>query len=325
MRIAWSHAAAALCLVAASAASVAATPGGLFIEPPDSMLGCLERPPAPPPYPVGLAENKLGGTIRVRLSFYSSSEPPRSAVTFAAGGDAFRRAVLEHVASYRLPCLAGGAAPVEAVQEFQFLPGDGRKVHWSVVRDGQADSSRQADCVAGRDRGIRFPGVIGTVLVRLRFDSPSAAPDVAVLYDSSGGRLSNSVRDAVAGYRMTCLTAGAKPVEARQLFRFAWADEPATLLKDAPLSAFVRALADLERHKVRFDFSTMRCPFDVRLVLFQPYARNEVGEIGSSQPDRREFIEWLKGVELALNPRQRSQVVGDSMTISVPCGVLDLT
>ena len=91
------------------------------------------------------------------------------------------------------------------------------------------------------------------------------------------------------------------------------------------LATFVRALDKLEAEHVKFDFANTACPFDVRFVLRQPVLSNEVGEIERSDPNRREFIEWLKTVSLKIPERDRAQVLGDSMTLSVPCGVLDLS
>ena len=59
-------------------------------------------------------------------------------------------------------------------------------------------------------------------------------------------------------------------------------------------------------------------------MLLQPYAPNMVGEVGRSDPNRTEFIEWLKTLALDLPTRMRKHVIGDTITISVPCGLIDL-
>jgi hypothetical protein len=96
------------------------------------------------------------------------------------------------------------------------------------------------------------------------------------------------------------------------------------VLKDAGLKQFLGGVVDLDKHPARFDFTTMNCPFDLRLQLTQPYVPNEVEEIGSSDANRRELIEWLSTLALQLPKKIEPQVIGDSMTLSIPCGTLDL-
>ena len=86
----------------------------------------------------------------------------------------------------------------------------------------------------------------------------------------------------------------------------------------------LRSIKGLDKATVYFDFGRMGCPFDLRVSFWQPLSGNRVGEVGVVHPERRHFIEWLQRQQLDLDSRSRNQVLGQSLTVSVPCGVLDL-
>ncbi len=311
-------------IVAALWAGIAALPGHaaspVGLVPTDTAASCLTRPERSLEFPAALVDTESAAVFRVRMAFTSADEAPRTTFTFATSDGAFRAAVERYVAQYRLPCLKSGAAPVEMVQEFEFRPGDGRKAFWFPAR---SVDSAVAPCLETPDRWRgRFPGQQGVALVRLRFASPERPPDMEVLYDGGNRRLGESVRDHVRRYRMPCLAQGAEPVVATQLFRFEIQGESRSALRDVALAQFVHGLKDPEH--VRFDFERMGCPFDTEIRLYQPYATNVVAEIGGSDPRRVEFLRWLQRADLRLTEDQRRQVVGDSMRIAVPCGILDL-
>lgn len=309
--------------------------GGLVLEAAASPFECLkpsraER--APLVYPDGAADRKLGAVVRVRLRFTDASAPPRAEVFYNSGAPVFEDAVLATVKSYRLPCLAPAGAEAVATQEFQFLPGDGRRVIWGQPHDEETIDRTQLECLRGgpKDRPPRYPRAAalerqsGTVLVRVKFESPVQGPTVTVLIDSGAPRLARWVKDYVEGYRLPCLAPGQAPVQGTQLFTFLMDSEDRVVLNDMSLRQFIGAIDKLDAHKVRFDFGTMACPFEVRLVSYQPHLPNQVGEVGSTNPNRREFVEWLKTVSLRLPAAAKRQVVGDTTTLAVPCGVLDL-
>lgn len=305
----------------------------LQVEPRPSALDCLhprQDQQLPLPYPPGAVERKAGAVVRVRLVFSDAASAPTAEFFYNSGSGAFEDAVRRHVAAYRLPCMAKGAPAIVASQEFQFVPGDGRQVIWNEPRNGVEDAAVAA-CLRGGspDRPLHYPqaaaqnGDQGTVVVRLTFAEADKAPTVETVFDGGSPILERTVRRYVDGYRLPCLTADTAPLTALQQFAFSFKGEQ-VFLKDVTLRQFVAAVDDLDKHRVRFDFSTMACPFDVKLRLFQPYMRNDVGEVGSSDPNRREFVEWLRDVALKLPKKARQQAIGDSLTIAVPCGVLDL-
>lgn len=315
------------------AQDVRASEQGITIEPRASVLACLKRPAqdlGPLSYPKDSADRKEAAVVRVKLTFKSADEAPSVDVLYNSGRVAFAVVVQDHVKAYRLPCLIAPVAPVSATQEFQFVPGDGRKVIWSEPRpDADEVDEAMAACLKtkGRpqypDRALR-DGVQGTVLARMTFTAPDVAPLTEIVFDGGSVALANAVRTYVRGYRLPCLGTSRAPATASQRFTFMLGDDASLVLKDASLKQFLGAVDGLDKQRVRFDLNTMGCPFDVRFTLYQPYLANAVGEVGTSDPNRRELLEWLKTISLKLPPEAKRQVVGDSMTIAVPCAVLDL-
>ena len=312
--------------------TLAAAPGNsIHVEPAPSALACLqENAVGPMTYPQRAAEQKIGGIVRVRLTFSAANSAPDAQVFFDAVGNEFRIEVLDRVARYRLPCLKPGDKPVVATQEFQFVPGDGRKVLWGQVRSDTGPTP-DIQCLTGAEQVPLYPQsqvdrvTQGTVLAEFTFTDGSRPPDSRILFDGRSPRFASVVQDYIRGYRLPCMKAGDEPVRATQTFSFKMGGEGTILVRDVQLARFLAAVEGIGTQKVRFDFTTMACPFQLTFVLFQPYASNGVGEIERSDPNRREFIEWLKTVRLKFNERALAEVLGDSMTIAVPCAIVDLT
>lgn len=308
----------ALTLLACGVANQALAQPVVAAEPETSPLRCLVGPSAKrPSYPEGMAEQKTGGVFRVRLTFDRADEKPQVEWTYVSAGEPFQRAVLDWIAQYRLPCLDAAAGPVIAVQEFQFVPGDGRK-----VIDGKLRGSGPLipPCLVGAETLLDSPGESGTVVASATFVGPSGPPRVEINFQS-GPRLGRAVRQHMEAWRMPCLT---RTLTLQQTYNFRYEGERRSRFGDTTLQTFLASVLGIEKQHVRFDFSTMSCPFEVQFVFFQPFLPNGVGEIERTDPNRREFLEWLKGVELDLKPSLRKQMIGETMTISVPCGVVDL-
>jgi hypothetical protein len=303
----------------------------LVLLPAESPFTCLDRADGNklPTYPEREALLRTGAVVRVSLTFTGPDSAPKLETIFNSGGEAFIDAVSTFAKSYRLPCMAAGAAPLVGMQEFQFVPDDGRKVIYGALRE-HPKATRALQCVTGM-RPPDYPGTTfgprpeGTVVVKLTFVDGNSPPQPTVWSDGGSPRLAAAVLRAVERYRMPCLSAGDGPLTTMQSFQFLMSDSTRYVLKDLSLRQFVAIVDKLDQQKVRFDFSTMGCPFDVRLRLFQPHGPNSVGEVERADLNRREFIEWLKSVSLKLPRNAARQVIGDSLTISVPCGVLDLT
>lgn len=311
--------------------------GELQLEPQPSALSCLtstkpqDKAPAYPPAALAISATAV---TRVRLRFTSADRGPAVDVTFNSGDESFAQAVRAHVGNYRLPCLGGSGVPVEAVQEFQFLA---PAVRWNYAPLGSADLSDLADaaCLAGITNATppNFPrkaevdGVPGTALVRLEFLSASEAPVVKVLFDGGSRHFAAAATAAVEKYRLPCLKPEWLPVVATQdfVFSFGVADGENRPGPVFPLAKFVSAIRGVEAQKVRFDFNTMGCPFELRFKPYRPYASNKVGQVGGDDANRRDLIEWLSSVTLDIPDKLMRTAIGRVITVAVPCTVLDLT
>lgn len=319
---------AACCFAAATTLASAQGVSGMAVEGTEPALRCLIVPARVIEYPSRHLSFKTGALIRVRLTFTGGEESPRTEVYFDTAGDVFRALVVDRVEAYRMPCLEPGESRV-VTQEFQFVSGDGRTILTGEPR--AAGRSRVLSCITGGERPPAYPYMGGRsevthghVLARAEFTAADTPPRVTVLFDGGNERFARVVREHMSGYRVPCLQPAEYPLTMSQPFHFRLDGMNVTMLKDATLAAFVRNLANLSDAHVRFDFATMGCPFDLDFALWQPYAKNVVGQIGTSDPNRREFIEWLRGVDLNAPKKLHDELVGDSMKISVPCGVLDL-
>ncbi len=307
---------------------------GITIEPKASAVACLQLSTgdrAPLAYPSDVPDRKESAVVRVKLTFKSADAGPAVDVLYNSGRPGFEAVVRDHVKAYRLPCLTAQSAPVSAMQEFQFVPGDNsRKVIWNEPRpDADPDDEMIAACLTTKGhpaypRRALQDGLQGTVVVRMTFKEPDAAPLTEIVFDGGSAVLANAVKANVRDYRLPCLLPSRVPVTGFQQFAFRLSNDENFVLKDVTLKQFLGGVDGLEKQRIRFDLNTMACPFDVRFKLYQPYMPNAVGEFGTSDPNRREFLEWLKTVSLKLPSDAKRQVIGDSMTIAVPCGILDL-
>jgi hypothetical protein len=265
----------------------------------------------------------------VSIEFVNADGPPRAKVLFSQG-EPLEKAVLQRVRAYRLPCFRPGSTRAVFIQEFHFDPRDGRPVSWSAARSVQEVSpctlidELKASEIRYPQRAMR-QNVSGSVLAQARFDGPDQAPTVTIL-NEVGRDLTDVAVEQMRRSRLSCREPSGKwPKSALQMFRFRIEGNGGHVLKDMTLRQFVGAIDKLEKHRVRFDLSSMACPFDVDLVLYQPYAKNPVGEVGEPDPNRQEFLAWLSTVALRIPHVTLKQVLGDTMRISVPCGSLDLT
>ena len=323
-----------LMFLLASAASVSFAQAGDMMSAPSPALECMT--PAPdqrgrPEYPEAVYRLREGGVVKVELVFAEPHLAPTVTIESATGADALIESVRRHVERFRVPCLASGQAPVRLRQHYVFIPNDGRKVTWSTPVD-EADRAREERirCITRPDGNERpsYPDKSrareeeGNVYVRLRFVAPDRAPQVTMLDKGSHSVLAREVDAFAQGYRMPCLRG--EPIEANWLFRFVLDPGQRTVLRDATLLQFLRAVRNPGREPVYFDFMTMACPFDVRLTYFRPFAPNRVGEVGSHDPARRPFLDWISTLELDLTGRDHNAVIGGTMSVSIPCGKLDL-
>jgi len=167
-------------------------------------------------------------------------------------------------------------------------------------------------------------GVEGTVVFRLHFTDPTQAPEMVVLDDGGSVLFVRSLRGYVEQFRLPCM--GKEPVDLHfnYVFQLNGAGVNRVVLRDLPLGTFLRAVKQFPVGSVYFDTNLMKCPFDVRMTFLQPWNRNRIDELEEDVPARRAFLDWLSGMQLDLGPRASNQVLGQSMTLHVPCVKIDL-
>jgi len=271
---------------------------------------------------------------RIRLRFISADQAPTVDITYNSGDESFARVVREFVVNYRLPCLSPAAGAVEATQEFQFVSrGPEPLVVFGPPRSRfRTITDLDAECLAPVKNAAppdypadaRNRGVVGTVVVLVKFLSAEAEPEVKVLYDAGNLLLANAVRNAVRKYRLPCMKAGEPPMSGMQSFRFTLGEAESQLQPNVTLIQLAAMVKDVTAQKVRFDLNTMGCPFELKFSPYRPYIANRVSELAASDPNRRELLEWLRNVTLDISPQAMKTVIGNSTTVSVPCAVIDL-
>jgi hypothetical protein len=280
-------------------------------------------------YPTDLLDSKSDGIVRLRMEFFDADMPPRASVLYSSA-EAFEQAARKRVRDYRLPCLKAGAAPVVLLQEFSFDPRDGRRV---MVADPQALEIR-ANCVLEgiNPSELAYParamqnGVTGSVLVQARFEASGQAPSSVTVLNPAPAILAFAASEHMKGARLVCKEpSGTWPKSALQGFKFHIENSATVRLKDLSFVQFLGLVDKIETQRVRFDLNSMACPFELEWVLHRPYAENGVGEVGQTDPNRQALLAWLRDVELRIPLVTLNQVLGDTIRITVPCGLVDLT
>ena len=301
--------------------------GGLTVVDTSTVVTCLDtklNDGKPLIYPPELAERKLGALIRVRITFASAGSAPSVDVFYNSGSEEFADLVRRHVLGYRLPCVEKEAKPIVMTQEFSFWPGDDRKVLYGNVWE-EASAHSFKECIDFGKGKPDFRGA-GAVLVEMTFTSPSQGPTTRVIYQRGERSVVRSVLDVAGSYRRPCLSpTEQRPVTTQQMFRFSYSGSSSYVLKDMGLKQFLGFTENLTQRKVRFDFNTMNCPFDVRVTPYQPHAMNGVDQIERYDANRREFIEWMRTLVLKIPAKAMPDVMGTPILVSVPCLVLELS
>lgn len=294
---------------------------------PSEALRCMtpvEAARQPLQYPQAALEAKAGGLVRAEMVFEDPALPPAVKVTNRTY-EPLAQAVMAHLRERRVPCLAPGQKAV-LTQEFKFDPTDGRRILWSNMREAQTgEEARDRGCTATMPRAT-YPeealrrDQMGVVALRLRFADNLSPPEVTVLDETPGDALIRSTVELVAASRMSCSIG--RPVDFH--FYYQYGDGTTMVLNDVPLRTYLRGVKGIQQAQVYFDFNELKCPFDVRVKMMQPVRDNLVGELGEAVPERVFFLDWLSRQRLDLTPGQQNRLIGQSTTISVPCGTLNL-
>jgi|CXWL01.1.fsa_nt_gi hypothetical protein len=283
-----------------------------------------------PEYPSQKLAAKKGGRVAVELIFTTPDKRPEVRILESEGGPDFIYAVEDHVRAFRVPCLEYADIPVRLRQEYSFVR-DHRKVLWSAPSDAaDPERARLVKCVKHLEPKTvpdypiqdRRDHVQGRVLLQLRFTSPHEAPQVRRLDSPWNRSLALSAEEWAAGYRMPCHQG--QPINVLRAFEFKFEGAELPTFKDLSLRQFVGAIKDIETMTVHHDFTAMGCPFDVRLHYLQPHLPNAVGELETSNPARRPLLDWLASVTLKLPDKLQSALLGDKLTLTIPCGTIHL-
>ena len=323
-------AAVALALLAGVTARVAMAQSVTL--PSSSAIACMSPAEAArglPVYPEDLIAAKIDDTVRVELVFKAPDAAPEVRVLSESAHKSLVEAVRAHVLQLRVPCLPAGAQPARIAQDYVFRPDDGRRVAALAPEDlDEPGRRRQFACltrIAGPaqdyPRRALEANQEGNYLVRMRFMDAASAPEADILAGPMHPPLRQALKGFVESYRLPCLEQGPLALELVYVFRIE--GNPRTVLNDMSLTRFLGAAAKMPL-PASFDFNTMGCPFDLRVMHRQPHARHVVQQLEPAHPGRRTFIDWLSRVELKLSAQQSLQVLGDTFTLSVPCAKLEL-
>jgi hypothetical protein len=322
----------AFAALAASAAGGHAQPQIVPVSPAVECLTPAPQARVPVAYPPERYARKEGATVKVELTFRAPDEAPRMKLLDRADDVSLdmEDAVRAHVKQLRVPCMQAGGAPLVLTQIYDFVPNDGRKVMSSTPAD--EDARRRGElwkCVDTRSDKVkpRYPDRAlwaredGRVYMQITFAASDQPPVLKTLV-ATNRHFQTAVERAAETYKMPCFDGGAA-LTATMLYIFRIEDGKRLLLRDLPLQSLVRQLKSYPK-PAYFGFERMGCPFDVRLRYFRPHGPNGIDELETQIPERQPFFEWLSRVELNLTPQQNTAVLGDTMTVSVPCGSLDL-
>lgn len=304
---------------------------------PSPALQCLTQGDAGQPllYPEEMLQRKDGGTVAVELRFAGPDQAPNVTISDQDRPSAVLvDAVRAHVRRFRVPCMAANDPTVLIRQDYVFVPNDGRKVVTTTPTDPlQAARGDFWACLSHVD-GEKKPDYPyralvpggkaeeqGNVYVSLKFLAPDQPPVLTLLTAVPGRALRGAVAQYANGLRLPCM--GAEPVAFSVLYTFQIVDGSRLLLPDLSLKALLAAASNL-RGGVYFDLNALGCPFDVRLTYFRPHGPNTLRQLEPAMPARQAFLDWLCGLTLNLPERANTSVLGQTITVQVPCGTVNL-
>jgi hypothetical protein len=305
---------------------------GLSFERDATYLACLtpaasER--GSPEYPPRQLAMRNGAKVVAEMTFDTKDGPPSLKLPIEklnGNLEEFTGAVEEYAKRYRLPCLDKGK--VTLTQTFNFIA-DSRKIVTGSPED-TTDSMAASGCQAIPPSGKpAFPVTAassgGAVFLELKFEQAEAAPQLRVIYNGRSPGLAQSAASWAKGYRLRCAKALVKPIVATQKHIFFGTDTNLYALKDLGFVDFLRSVQRSDLTGARFDFNTMSCPFDLRVTLFQPYDPNRVVELESHDANRQPLLDWMSRLKFVFKGDSERYLIGESLNVTVPCMVLDLS
>lgn len=329
----------ALAAVGLTCAAAAFAEGGptvtLAASPVERCLTPAQDQRVLPTYPADALRVKQLATVNVELVFDAPDRAPTLHFLAPQPTDDFRASVAAYASQLRVPCMQANAGPVTLRQGFDFTPNDGRKVAWTTPVD-LADKARTMalECLAypnGDDAQIRYPAEMAhqgrqqVVIARVHFAAADRSPTRQILYDGHRASFGKAVAGYLDAMRLPCLPAGAT---IDTVIKFDFTLEGMTrqvhVLQDLDLQQFVSAAKPAPGDSAYFDTVPMKCPFDIRLTVGEPFEPNRVELLELDEATRRPLADWIARQKLGLTPDMGAEVNGQPMNIHVPCAKIDL-
>ena len=315
---------------AALAQNAAPAPAPVPLPTPDTFdppaLACLTRPTEPLVYPEGELKRRIGGFIRLRLTFVKPDSAPKVEVlrnTYEPFGDLVTR----YARAYRLPCLDAAGPPVVVEQAFSFDEVGAGKA--AAVSSSTPESKRALElmaCLQSTKKQIQAPqgldrGEVTNAIYRLVFAAADQAPEVKLLYATvPQGYLDIEARQQLSAYRIPCLTEKDRAFSAEQSFKLSSPQDVWVFKENRKgLIPFLRLMRNIRAEKVDFNFDEMACPFTLRWSLGRPAVDNDVQQLGEPDARREPLIDWLKTLTMDLQPQQFEGLLDQRIDIDVPC------
>lgn len=323
----------ALTLAAALLAGLAAPAHAqmvLVTDESDSPLKCLVPPDAPARFPRGARIDLIdSGLVRVAMRFTAPDRQPDVEVLAMAGHPSMVTEAVDHARRHRLPCMDPARGPVQAVQTLTFSRhGDDQQVRWgTAAHEPDPESAALMRCLRTPDRGLHnYPGVfmkdVNNFIARMVFVAPDQPPEITLDYSGGSPRQAQEVKEYLSQYRLPCLPPGARPITTRQQISFQASGRRAALKASMALVDFLATIKDIRQQALDFNFDTMGCPFEVGWALGRPAVPNSVGQVGTPDRNRLEFLAWLSQLEMDLTPHGFDALLGSRTRLHVPCGAL---
>lgn len=296
-------------------------------------LACLSTPASPPRfYHYGQdSKREHTGVVRMELRFTAPDQPPEITVLAQTANDHTFDGAMAYVQAYRLPCLKPGTGALTAVQEFVFDPSDAPAERPVRLFLPDAEASERCLVRPRLDEHMAYSRLDRRqylkVFARVSFQGgPEDAPVVTLTHSDASSAFTDGVLDFLKAHRMPCRKAGDKAQSFDHRFlRYPAGGRPSRFTQEQmTLADFLPNVQGIEQAKLYFDFNGMGCPFDVRWSLMQPTLPNGVHVSGKPNANRSEFLAWLRGVQLKMEPRRVKDLMGEGFKIQVQCGVLNL-
>jgi hypothetical protein len=299
---------------------------------PSPALGCLqvaEGQPSEPEFPFDQYKQGQSGRVMASVTLPGGLLGNRIEILSSESDPAFDAATRKFLRSLKAPCLKDGES---ATLKFEFVfQRDQRQVVWSAPRDALADERlTMSRCVRHQEAektpvypdSARRMELEGRLLALLRFTSADGPPSVDLLRRPSAKVFDAAIRDWAAGLRMPCHTGGS--VMLSQLHTFRMEGNSSFGFKALTLTQLLAVSKGIREKGLQLDTTTMGCPFQLQLRYFQPLRRNDLGEVGSPNPERRPLLELLSSIELDLQEGMLDSIYADTAEVSVPCVRINL-